>query len=517
MGLKAVSTNLDESEILRELSLACEALFRHVHSAELIDRIVAPCIHLTHSDRGTLFLATRDGHTYNEKYLTSKFASGIQEGVIQISSSAGIAGSVFTNDQPIIINNADSDPRLVRRVSNNTGYRPQSLLSVPIRSTRGKNFGVLQMLNNQRGGYTDLDLYVIQVMATFAAMAFEQNDTLSCLDEAEEKLRNNHAIHNRKINSYIPSSKNKELNELYEKLPIFAKSDSSILIEGESGSGKEMVAQLLHRFSDRSKREFVALNCAAIPESLFEAELFGVAKGAATGTVARKGKIELANGGTLFLDEIGEMPLAMQAKLLRALQERAVTRVGFDGPAQKVDFRILSATNRDLAELVREGKFREDLYYRLNVVRFRIPPLRERIEDIHELSEIILRDLAETRNLRKKTLSATAEARLKIYSWPGNIRQLQNKLENAIITSGSRPILEPTDFSFDENILAIRSNGDPLAQLGIATLDLKDARTHIDREIIRRALDQCKGNKTEAAKLLGLSREGLRLAMQKVR
>lgn len=516
MGLKAVSSNFSESEILRELSLVCEDLFRHVRSAELVDRIVGPCIRLTQSDRGTLFLATRDGHTYNDKYLTSRFATGIQEGVIQIASNSGIAGSVFTNDQPLIINNPDSDSRVVRRIGQDTGYRPQSLLSVPVRSTRGKNFGVLQMLNSQRGGYTDLDLHVIQVIAAFAAMAFEQNDTLSTLDETEEKLRLSRAASHRKINSHTPRSHNQNLHELYEKLPIFAKSDSSILIEGESGSGKEMVAQLLHRFSDRATKEFVALNCAAIPESLFEAELFGVVKGAATGTTARKGKIELADGGTLFLDEIGELPLSMQAKLLRALQERAVSPVGYDGPAKKVDFRVVSATNRDLAELVKEGKFREDLFYRLHVVRFRLPPLRERLNDIADLSDVILRDLAENRNLRRKTLSAAAVLRLKNYDWPGNIRQLQNKLENALITSGARPVLEPTDFIFEENSPA-PGETDPLAQIGVKGFDLKEARAHFDRELIRRALHQCNGNKTEAAKLLGLSREGLRLALVRVK
>jgi len=517
MGLKAVSTNLDESEILRELSLSCEALFRHVRTPELIDRIVGPCIHLTRSDRGTLFLATRDGCTYDERYLTSRYASGMQDGVIQIASSAGIAGSVFTNDQPLLINDAESDVRLARKVGQNTGYQPKSLLSVPIRSTRGKNFGVLQMLNSQRGGYTDLDLHVAQVIASFAAMAFEQSDTLSRLDEVQEKLQLSHAAQQRRISSYAPVSKNSVLSELYEKLPIFAKSDSSILIEGESGSGKEVVAQLLHKQSDRARKEFVALNCAAIPESLFEAELFGVAKGAATGTVARKGKIEQADGGTLFLDEIGEMPLAMQAKLLRALQERTVTRVGSEGAPQKVDFRVLSATNRDLAELVREGKFREDLFYRLHVVRFRIPPLRERLDDIRDLSECILRDLAETRNLRTKTLSPAAEARFREYKWPGNIRQLQNKLESALIMSGNRPTLEPTDFSFEDSVGTSLSGADPLALLGIVSLDLKNARVRLEREVVRRAIAQSKENKTDAAKLLGLSREGLRLLMRKLR
>lgn len=517
MGLKAVSTNLNEAEVLRELSLACEGIFRHVHSAELIDRIVAPCIRLTRSDRGTLFLATRDGRTYNDKYLTSKFASGIEEGVIQISSSAGVAGNVFTNDQPLVINDANSDPRLMRRVGHDTGYRPQSLLSVPIRSTRGRNFGVLQMLSAQKNAFSDFDLHLTQTIATIAAMAFEQSDTLLCLDDAEEKLRIRQEHSSRKLSAFLPASKNPALHELYEKMPIFAKSGSSVLIEGESGSGKEMVAQLLHQFSDRRQKEFVAVNCAAIPDTLFEAELFGVAKGAATGTAARKGKIELADGGTLFLDEIGEMPLSMQAKLLRALQERSVSRVGSEGPALKVDFRIVSATNRDLAELVREGKFREDLYYRLHVVRFRLPPLRERIEDIPALCENILRDLAEHRNLKRKTLSAAATARLQEYAWPGNIRQLQNKLESALITSGSRPVLEPTDFSLEEGASAASQGGDPLEQLGAKSLELKEVRACVDREAIRRALVKCEGNKTEAAKLLGLTREGLRLAMRKIR
>lgn len=511
-----MSSQLNEVEILRELSLACDGLFRHLHSPELVDRIVGPCIRLTRSDRGTLFLATRDGYTYDKNYLTSKYASGLNGNVIQIASTVGVAGTVFTNDQPLMINNATTDSRLAKRVGEDTGYRPQSLLCVPIRSSRGKNFGVLQMLSSQTGAYTEFDLYVTQVLATFAGMAFEQSDTLFNLDEAEERLRMSQDLQKRRLHSLQPQSKNPVLKELYDQLPIFAKSGSSILIEGESGSGKEVIAQLLHASSDRAHKAFVAVNCAAIPETLFEAELFGVAKGAATGTVARKGKIELAEGGTLFLDEIGEMPLSMQAKLLRALQEKAITRLGSESPAQKVDFRVLSATNRDLGELVRQGKFREDLYYRLNVVRFRLPPLRERLEDIRELSQNLIRDLVESRNLRPKVLSAAAEERLKQYDWPGNIRQLQNKLEHALITSGSRAVLEPLDFNFEDSLYSFASNEDVEHSPDGKVLNLREARQRMERELIRKALGRASGNKTKAAKLLGLSREGFRQLLRKV-
>jgi Nif-specific regulatory protein len=371
------------------------------------------------------------------------------------------------------------------------------------------------MLNHQRGGYTLRDLQIMQLIAVFAAMALEHQDTLVTLDDAQERLTLSKAVSNKHLESWVPRSQNQVLQDLFDKLPTFAKTDSSILIEGESGSGKEMIAQLLHSASDRSRMEFVAVNCAAIPETLFEAELFGVAKGAATGTAARKGKLELADSGTLFLDEIGELPLGMQAKLLRVLQERTVSRVGSEGPPRKVNFRLLSATNRDLGESVRAGTFREDLYYRINVVRFRIPSLRERIEDIAGLSESIIRSLGETRKLRPKPLSPATLTLLKSYSWPGNIRQLQNKLESALITSGSRPTLEPTDFSFEEESHSAPAAADPLARLGISTLNLKEGRAEIDRDLIKRALAKCNGNKTEAARLLGLSREGLRLALKR--
>jgi transcriptional regulator with GAF, ATPase, and Fis domain len=515
MGEKAISLELGESDILRELSETCDGLFRLLGSPELVDRIVGTCIMLTRSDRGTLFLATQDGHTYNENYLTSRFASGLDTGVIQIASSAGIAGSVFTRGQPLVVNNAEEDARFAKRVDRDTGYRTRSVLAVPIRATNGRNLGVIQVLNSQRGGYSDTDLRVVQVIATFAAMAFEQNEILGSLDEVKEKLELSKSSAERKLDPMLMSSRNTQLAEVYDKLPIFARSDSSILIEGESGSGKEMVAQFLHKFSSRSRGEFVAINCAAIPESLFEAELFGVLKGAATGTAARKGKIELADNGTLFLDEIGEMPLSMQAKLLRALQDRAVSPLGSEARPRKVNFRVVSATNRNLAELVQAGKFREDLFYRLNVVRFRLPPLRERMGDLPALCEAILRHLAEARNLRRKTMSAAALQGLGQHSWPGNIRELQNKLESALITSGERPVLEAGDFSLEQPLRAQQPGGDLLRQLGIATYDLKEARARFDEELIQRAISASQGNKTKAARLLGLSREGLRLAMKK--
>jgi transcriptional regulator with PAS, ATPase and Fis domain len=470
-------------EVLATIAVVCSEFFHPGNRSELMRKILQAGVQLTHSDRGTVFLATKDGLTYDPDTLTSNIATGLGSGAIQITSTAGIAGDVFTNDRPLIINEVQKDRRFAPRIDESTGYVTRTLLSVPMH-------------------------------APFAAVALSYQDTLSTLDDSREKLALNKTGRFKTIEDYSLVSKNPVLHDLYHKLPLFAKSDSSILIEGESGSGKEMVAQVLHQFSDRCGKQFVAINCAAIPESLFEAELFGVAQGAATGTIARKGKIELANGGTLFLDEIGELPLGMQAKLLRVLQDRAVCRVGSEGPATQLNFRILTATNRDLGELVGAGKFREDLYYRINVIRFRVPPLRERIEDIAALSSAMIRRLEVERKLKAKPMSPEALKKLELYHWPGNIRELQNKIESALITSGANAILRPEDFQLDVSALRQNSN-DPLGANASLEFDLKKARAVFERGLIERALEHCHGNKTEAARLLGLSREGLRKALLK--
>jgi transcriptional regulator with PAS, ATPase and Fis domain len=221
--------------------------------------------------------------------------------------------------------------------------------------------------------------------------------------------------------------------ELLDLVQLVADSTSSIMILGESGTGKELIAREIHRQSDRSEGPFITVNCAAIPETLLESELFGYKKGAFTGANQdKRGKFQVANGGTLFLDEIGDMPLLLQAKLLRAIQEREVEPVGSER-REKVDIRILAATNRDLAKMVAEKTFREDLYYRLNVVELRIPPLRDRTDDIPFLANYFVEKFSRLNHRQIAGISPAALRFLQNYRWPGNVRELENIMERAVL------------------------------------------------------------------------------------
>ena len=302
-----------------------------------------------------------------------------------------------------------------------------------------------------------------------------------------------------------------------------APSDASILITGESGSGKEVMARYVHSKSRRAKAPFISVNCAAIPENLLESELFGHEKGAFTGAMARRiGKFEEADGGTLLLDEISEMDVRLQAKLLRAIQEREIDRVGGSKPV-KVNIRILATSNRDLAQSVKDGVFREDLLYRLNVVNLRLPPLRERPGDVISLCEFFVKKYSAANGVAEKPISAEARRRLIAHRWPGNVRELQNVLRSATLFAEG-PVLAPADFAaFGETF------GDPSEEApadgvleGLASWEdalyscvrdgensLLEMKKVIERECIARALSETEGNITRAASLLGMKRPRL--------
>ncbi|MBA4157665.1 MAG: sigma-54-dependent Fis family transcriptional regulator [Gemmatimonadetes bacterium] len=274
---------------------------------------------------------------------------------------------------------------------------------------------------------------------------------------------------------------------------------STVLITGESGTGKEAIARAIHNLSPRRDLAFVAVNCGAIPENLLESELFGHEKGAFTGADrAREGLVEEANGGTLFLDEIGELPLTLQVKLLRVLQERRIRRVG--GPAERpIDVRVVTATARDLEDEVRGGRFREDLFFRINVVHIPIPPLRARAEDIPLLAEHFLRRHAEWLGMEVPALSPTLLTALLRYSWPGNVRELENVLERTMILSGGSPETEHLPPHVREGTLPFSLAGDD------GDLSVKRRLPALERELIMRALAQTEGNRTRAADVLELS------------
>ncbi len=293
-----------------------------------------------------------------------------------------------------------------------------------------------------------------------------------------------------------------------------AGSDASVLITGESGTGKEVLARYLHTRSHRAKKPFISLNCAAIPENLLESELFGHEKGAFTGALGRRiGKFEEANGGTLLLDEISEMDARLQAKLLRAIQERVIDRVGGTRPVP-VDIRIIATSNRNLVDAVREGKFREDLLFRLNVVNLKIPPLRERPADIGELAQYFIKKYSDANGLPARPLSAEARRGLSVHRWPGNVRELENTLHRAVLLStgaeiGVDGILTPDGARLD----SVR--GDVAAHAALAAEQVTRnlvGRTvaEVERDLILETLKHCLGNRTHAANILGISIRTLR-------
>ncbi len=291
-----------------------------------------------------------------------------------------------------------------------------------------------------------------------------------------------------------------------------ARAEASVLITGESGTGKEVLARHLHAKSNRAAKPFVSVNCAAIPEALLESELFGHEKGAFTGAVARRiGRFEEAHGGTLLLDEISEMDVRLQAKLLRALQERVIDRVGGTAPV-KVDIRVLATSNRNLAEEVRKGTFREDLLYRLNVVSLRLPPLRERPADILELAGHFARRYAESNGLPARPLSAEAQALMLKNPWRGNVRELENTLHRAVLLASGPEIGPEALLSPDGEALAPEGPAARAAQAAEAVTRGLVGRTvaSVECDLILDTLDHCLGNRTHAAKILGISIRTLR-------
>ena len=349
----------------------------------------------------------------------------------------------------------------------------------------------------------------------FVSKPFQIDELMHVLESAQEQRRL------KSENAYLRAQleeryrfegligKSQPMQKLFQMLETVAGTNSTILITGETGSGKEVVAKAIHHASPRRANRFVALNCSAIPETLLEAELFGHVRGAFTGAVGnRQGRLEQAHKGSLFLDEVGTMSTALQMKLLRVLQEREFERVG-DSHSTKVDVRVMAATNSDLAQMVADGEFREDLFYRLNVIAVQLPPVRERKEDIPLLVKHFLdRLVADNPETRPKTISQDAMRRLMAFQWPGNVRQLENAIERAVAMSAGRGQIDVTDLPMEiqqaqESVLASQVT---LPEEGI---DLDAFVANVERELIQRSLERTGGNKGAAAKLLNLKRTTL--------
>jgi two-component system response regulator HydG len=367
--------------------------------------------------------------------------------------------------------------------------RIRSLLCVPLTAS-GAAIGVIYLDSRDPEQLFDKNhLEFMTGVASLASLALENVRHCEGLQEENRRLRSEINLEHSMVGS---SNRIREILKVIERV---APTTSTVLIQGESGTGKELVARAIHCNSQRAERPFVAINCAAITESLLESELFGHEKGAFTGAVAqKKGKIEVADGGTLFLDEISELAVGLQAKLLRVLQEREFERVGSTHPI-KADVRVIAATNKSLPEAVQAGSFREDLFYRLNVVTVTTPPLRDRREDIPLLAESFLEKFSKKCKMRKRRLSQEAQALLMQYDWPGNVRELENAIERAVVLGTAEEILAD---DLPDALLETSSSASSLAA------KYHGAVKESKKQLVLNALEQADGYYVDAAKILGL-------------
>ena len=405
-----------------------------------------------------------------------------------IHASQTILNRVLEENLAVLSNDVLSDETL-REAESLLAPRVGAVLAVPL-SVQDRVLGVIYLDASSPGVNFDADLLqLVTALGNIAALTIENARHLDWLGGENRRLNEELSIRHSMV------GESKAMHEVYDFVSRVAGRDSTVLISGESGTGKELVARAVHMNSGRADKPFVAINCAAITETLLESELFGHEKGSFTGAVSqKKGKLEIAEGGSVFLDEIGELAVPMQAKLLRVLQEREFERVGGTRPI-KLNIRLIAATNRDLKEASRTGAFRPDLYYRLNVVSLRMPALRERREDIPLLAAFFAAHYGEKTNRRINGISPQARACLMRYEWPGNVRELENAIERAVVL-GSTELILPEDLP-DSILEETAASGEPINALADGIREAK-------KTLIERAIEQANGNYTEAAGILGV-------------
>jgi Nif-specific regulatory protein len=466
----------------------------------LLEEMARTSTQLLDAQRATIFLWDK-----SRRQLIGKPALGVEGGEIRVPEDSGVVGQVVATGKPLRVD-ADIAPeqaQIDRRVDRQLGFETRSLLCVPMFDPGGKVVGAFELINKSTGSFTDDDQSALVELAASAAVAISNTRYLQQVVSSRRQIAEQAA---QRVQWIGQSSKIAELRGAIERV---AKTELAVLILGENGTGKEVVAQLIHYLSPRRDQVLVTVNCAAITETLLESELFGHEKGAFTDAhEARQGKFELADGGTLFLDEIGDMSLSGQAKLLRVLEEKIVVRVG-GSRSISTDVRVLAATNQDLAELVRQKRFREDLFFRLNVVGLTLPPLRERGEDVLLLARHFLTDFCARSRRDPPSISAAAEQALLKHPWPGNIRELRNMMERiAYLQEGNT--VELSDLAF---VMSARDDkSDMLTYDG----SLSDATGEFQRQFIMRRIEQARGNMTEAAGQLGLHRSNLYRKMRQL-
>jgi Nif-specific regulatory protein len=429
--------------------------------------------------------------------LKIQYAYGLSEGERQrgrYKVDEGVTGKVVASGRPIIVPQVSKEPLFLYRTRKRSPDTEESFICVPIKDRR-KTVGALSITYpyKQNRNYEDS----VQLLTIVTSMIAQSLKLAQLVEQERAQLQDENALLKRELQQKYDFRNivgtSKEMRDVYEQIAQVAPSGATVLVRGESGTGKELVAHAIHYNSPRSSKPFVKVNCAALPESLIESELFGHEKGAFTGAVARKrGRFELAEGGTLFLDEIGDLSPAMQVKLLRALQEREFERVG-GTETIKVNVRLITATNVDLEQAVSDGRFRSDLYYRLNVFSIYLPPLRERKTDILLLADHFLEKYGRQNGKRIKRISTPAIDMLMSYHWPGNVRELENVVERATLVCEGNVI---HGYQLPPTLQTAEGSGT------VTKMTLDQAVNAFEKDLIQDALKTTRGNRARAARLL---------------
>ena len=495
-GLDTQGAGLGAHEVagVRKLFAFSEKLIKIRDLDALLATMLDDVIELTHAQKGFVLLleSTITGsalsHADSDRKWMVRASRNVDKTMVENAEgriSDSIVQRVINEEKALIVSDAMTDTQFGKSESV-VALQLSSVMCAPL-VAQSEVIGALYVGNDKvKELFRKPQLDLLSIFASQASLILQNAMLLSALRQDKAKLENE--LRDKRFGEIIGACPS--MREVFRKLEKVAGTDISVLITGETGTGKELVAHEIHRRSQRADGPFVTINCGAIPENLIESELFGHIRGAFTGAVMdRPGKFHVANTGTLFLDEIGELPLNLQVKLLRVLQERVVMRVGSSKP-EKVDIRIVAATNRDLESMTREGNFREDLYYRLNVVNLWLPPLRDRGDDVLIIAKTLLSKYAEEFSSPVKGYSPAAIQAIKKYDWPGNIRQLQNRIKKALVLCENK-LLSPDDLDLGAT-----------TEMGI--LPLEKAKEDFQRRYVLEVLERNNGNRTQTARDLGV-------------